>query len=177
MARKPHITVYSDSGRSYACPDVDLKTPEPGYIYMPTRGFSDSLTVFDSGGRCVGWIGARTLGYESVRDWMDDHQWQDVEDEVEAAQKVVATRRSYRKKDLENVRLKTIAALLQGKRLHLFAHGRDFYLGSSKVDRPDPFWYEHPGGRTYKRTPEEVFDYLLPHVGIKAFEDAEVFNA
>lgn len=178
MARTPNITVYSDSGRSYVCPDVELKKPERGFIYMPTRGFSDSLTVFDDRAECIGWISSRTLGYESVRDWMDDHpDWQDIEEKIEEAREVAKARRSYRKKDLVNVRLKTVAALLSGKRLHLVSRGRDFYLGSSKVDRRDPFWYEHSGGRTYKHTPEEVFDYLLPHVGIQAFEDAEVFSA
>jgi hypothetical protein len=63
--------------------------------------------------------------------------------------------------------------LLTGRRLEI--HGKGglvLYAGSSDVHRPDPFWYEHPGGRTYKQTPEEVIRAILPHVGYEAIEKA-----
>ena len=47
-----------------------------------------------------------------------------------------------------------------------------FYMGSTTANRPDPFWYEHRGGRTYKQTPEEVVRAILPHVGVEAIEKA-----
>jgi hypothetical protein len=66
--------------------------------------------------------------------------------------------------------------LIMGKRLEV--HGKAgliFYMGSSKVDRRDPYWYEGPGGRTYKERPEEVVRAILPHVGFDAIDHAQVY--
>ncbi len=49
------------------------------------------------------------------------------------------------------------------------------YMGSSSENRRDPFWYEHPGGRTYKETPQEVVEKVLPHVGFERLDKAKVY--
>ena len=68
-------------------------------------------------------------------------------------------RRSAASKTRERVRLQAIVDL----------------LSESKVNRRDPYWVEHRGGRTYFVTAEEAVDYVLPHVGVKALEDREIF--
>lgn len=80
MLRESSITVYSQSGRSYVCPDKELKSDKSGYVYMPTRGFPGSLTVFNEKGRCVGWMDTRTLGYKDVKAWMKDNpDWEEID--------------------------------------------------------------------------------------------------
>ena len=86
-------------------------------------------------------------------------------------------RRSAVSKTRERVRLQAIVDLLSGRRLYVEGPtGREHvYLGESKVNRRDPYWVEHRGGRTYFVTAEEAVDYVLPHVGVKALEDREIF--
>lgn len=74
---------------------------------------------------------------------------------------------------------RTVLHLIQGKRLEVDGPGRlVLYMGSvpSHIPRRDPYWYEHPGGRTYKESPEEVVRVVLPHVGYKALENAKVYG-
>lgn len=67
--------------------------------------------------------------------------------------------------------------LLTGRRLEIDLPGRRvIYLGSTDAPRADQFWYEHPGGRTYKRTPEEVIQAVLPHVGYTGLAKARVHH-
>lgn len=67
-------------------------------------------------------------------------------------------------------------ALLMGKRLLVKdPGGRPIYLGESArppVGAPGPYWYEHPGGRTYMATPIGVVMAVLPHVGVAQFVSA-----
>jgi hypothetical protein len=73
-----------------------------------------------------------------------------------------------------DVVLRASAKLLMGKRLEIQGPAKlVIYCGSSTVHRDDPFWYEHPGGRTYKRTAEEVIRAILPHVGFRAIDSAK----
>ena len=67
--------------------------------------------------------------------------------------------------------------LIMGRRLEIQGPGKlVLYVGQSLVLRDDPYWYEHPGGRTYKRTPREVLEAILPHVGTDALERAKVHS-
>jgi hypothetical protein len=78
-------------------------------------------------------------------------------------------KKSSREKD---VKMKAVVDLLQGRRLEVSRPDRKLilYAGPSSFD--DTFWYEHPGGRTYKQTPEEVVDTIVRHVGIDALDKA-----
>jgi hypothetical protein len=69
--------------------------------------------------------------------------------------------------------------LMRGKRLEVEGKTRGlvFYLGSSSANRRDPFWLEHPGGRTYYERPEHAVEKLLPHVGTEAIERAKVHES
>lgn len=68
---------------------------------------------------------------------------------------------------------RTAVLLLNGKRLEVRGKaGLIIYLGRATVNRSNPFWYEHPGGRTYKETPEEIIRAVIPHVGFAAIEKA-----
>jgi len=76
----------------------------------------------------------------------------------------------------KDVTLRAAAHLLMGRRLEV--HGKAgliIYMGCSTSNRLDPFWYEHPGGRTYKATAVEVVSAVLPHVGSAAIENAKVW--
>lgn len=77
-----------------------------------------------------------------------------------------------------DVVLRAAAALLTGKRLEVAGKaGAVFYLGSSTENRPDAFWVEHTGGRTYKVTAEECVRLILPHVGVEAIDGAKVWDS
>ena len=69
--------------------------------------------------------------------------------------------------------------LMMGKRLEI--NGRTprevFYLGSSTENRRDPFWLEHPGGRTYAERPEPLVEKVLAHVGTEAVERAKIHSS
>lgn len=72
-----------------------------------------------------------------------------------------------------------VVRLIQGKRLEVQGPGSlVVYMGSvpSHINRRDPYWYEHPGGRTYKEEPLQVVRAVLPHVGYRAIEEAKVYN-
>ena len=74
--------------------------------------------------------------------------------------------------------LQTAGKLMMGKRLEIEGPaGRVFYMGSSTVNRRDPFWLEHSGGRIYKERPEELVEWLLPHVGSEALLKAKVHES
>lgn len=69
--------------------------------------------------------------------------------------------------------LLAVVHLLQGKRLEVQGKaGFIVYMGSTNCGRRDGFYYEHPGGRTYKETPEEIVRAILPHVGVAAIANA-----
>jgi len=70
---------------------------------------------------------------------------------------------------------RAVVHLLQGRRLEVQRGPLTLYMGSSSENRRDPFWYEHPGGRTYKETPLEVVMKVLPHVGFERLEKAKVY--
>jgi hypothetical protein len=71
----------------------------------------------------------------------------------------------------------TALKLILGKRLEIRGKsGMIVYAGQSRESRADPFWYEYPGGRTYKRDAFEVIRAILPHVGIEGLEKAKVFE-
>ena len=81
------------------------------------------------------------------------------------------------KKRISEAVMHATLLLIIGKRLEV--HGKAglvIYLGSSKQDRPDPYWYEHPGGRTYKREAKEVVKAVLPHVGSEALLKAKSYS-
>lgn len=74
-----------------------------------------------------------------------------------------------------DVKLRAVSRLLQGKRLEVEGKGGlVLYMGSTNEPRRDQFWYEHPGGRTYKNTPEEIVDVVIRHVGLDAVDRAKV---
>ncbi len=73
---------------------------------------------------------------------------------------------------------RAIVHLIMGKRLEVQGKaGLVIYMGQSRENRRDPFWYEHPGGRTYKGTAAEVLHAVLPHVGTAAIANAKVWEA
>lgn len=71
-----------------------------------------------------------------------------------------------------------IARLQQGKRLEVQSPGHViYYMGSSRhLGQHEPYWYEHPGGRTYKEEPIQVVRAVLAHVGYKAIDRAKVYS-
>ena len=77
---KSTIVVYTQKGASYVCPDKEIKKPNSSYVYVPTRGFSGSLTVFNKSNRCVGWIDTRSLGFPNAKAWMAAHpEWKELD--------------------------------------------------------------------------------------------------
>ena len=80
----------------------------------------------------------------------------------------------------DDVILRASVKLITGKRLEVQGPGHlVIYMGQSPlhIARRDPFWYEHPGGRTYKETAEEVVRAVLPHVGAAAIDRAKVYES
>jgi hypothetical protein len=68
-------TVYT-TNRSVQMPANRIDVPDPAYVYVPLRGYSASLAVFQNG-RCVGWIDTRKLGYENAKAWVAGTGWID----------------------------------------------------------------------------------------------------
>lgn len=58
-------------------PENQVKEDKPEYVYVPLRGYSASLAVFDISDACIGWIDTRTLGYESAAEWIKATKWRD----------------------------------------------------------------------------------------------------
>ncbi len=56
--------------RSIFIPEVEVTHPQEWYKYEALRGSSQTLAVFNSG-ICIGWIKVETLGYPSVKDWLN----------------------------------------------------------------------------------------------------------
>lgn len=76
---------------------------------------------------------------------------------------------------VEDAVMRAKVRLIQGRRLEVQGPGRLIvYMGSTDAPRRDSFWYEHPGGRTYKEDPEDVVRAVLKHVGYQALNDARV---
>jgi len=65
------------ANRQIFIPDRQIKRDDPEYVYVPLRGYSASLAVFDLDDRVIGWIDTRTLGYESAKEWMRATNWRD----------------------------------------------------------------------------------------------------
>ena len=63
--------------RSYQVPDVTITVDDPTYIYVPARGYSSRLIVFDINDNAIGTIDTRTLGHENVKAWMAATNWYD----------------------------------------------------------------------------------------------------
>lgn len=64
--------------------------------------------------------------------------------------------------------------LLNGARFEVAGPGGVvFYMGCAEEDRPDPYWYDGPLGRTYKQLPEDVVAAVLVRAGVEALEKAK----
>ena len=68
--------VYT-TNKTYSMPECELLIPMPHYVYVPLRGYSSLLAVFDFGDECIGWIATDTLGYPDVKAWMHGTNWID----------------------------------------------------------------------------------------------------
>jgi len=64
--------------RDVFVPDRKITKPSPVFIYVPVRGYSSHLIVFDIHDRCIGWIDTRTLGYENAKEWIKATGWRDM---------------------------------------------------------------------------------------------------
>ena len=85
--------------------------------------------------------------------------------------------KKYSVRERKYVLMVTKIDLLNGRRLEVHGPGRlVLYMGSNDTNPREPFYYEHPGGRTYKATPKEVIDVVLRHVGYEAVEKAVRHN-
>lgn len=72
--------MYDDAYTQNGCisiPDREITKDLKGYIYVPLKGYSKTLAVFDEDDVCIGWILAETLGYSSANAWMKDTKWVD----------------------------------------------------------------------------------------------------
>jgi len=58
-------------------PDRKITKPSHVFNYVPVRGYSAHLLVFDIHDRCIGWIDTRTLGYENAKEWIKATGWRD----------------------------------------------------------------------------------------------------
>lgn len=73
--RKPQGDLaWTGEGNPIFVPEVRIDAICPTHIYVPTRGYVGSLAVFD-GPNCIGWMDVRTLGYETVKDWIAGAGW------------------------------------------------------------------------------------------------------
>ena len=61
----------------YQVPDKEIKVIDPSHVYVPARGYSAGLIVFDLNDHPIGWIDTRTLGYENAKAWMLATMWRD----------------------------------------------------------------------------------------------------
>ena len=62
-------TVYTATG-SLWMPENKITEVVPGHTYEPLRGYGSVMAVLDADGTCIGWILSETLGYPTVKDWM-----------------------------------------------------------------------------------------------------------
>ena len=67
---KWHGVAYTKNKQIHI-PDTKITEDKPEYNYAPLRGFGYILAVFDLDDKCIGWIESSTLGYDSVKDWME----------------------------------------------------------------------------------------------------------
>ena len=63
--------------RKILVPDHQILEDKPEYVYVPLRGYSVTLAVFDLMGQCIGWINVDKLGYPNVKTWMQETKWID----------------------------------------------------------------------------------------------------
>lgn len=60
-------------------PETEIKENKPEYIYVPLRGYNHILAVV-LGPRPIlslGWILVTTLGFDSVKKWIESTNWVD----------------------------------------------------------------------------------------------------
>jgi len=69
-------TVYTQNNR-YQMPDVEIKKDDSSYVYVPLRGTSATLAVFDINDKLIGWINTETLGYPDAKSWIAGEKWID----------------------------------------------------------------------------------------------------
>ena len=74
--RKEGTTAYT-LNREIFIPEHEIKKDSSSYIYVPLRGYSAMLAVYDINDRVIGWIDTRTLGYENVGAWIKGEKWID----------------------------------------------------------------------------------------------------
>ncbi len=68
-----------------------------------------------------------------------------------------------------------VVRLIEGLRLECSVPGRPtLVLGRSDVGRRDPYFCEHPGGRTYHEDPREAAAFVVAHLGVQALEEARI---
>lgn len=69
--------VYTENSSHYM-PDIQLDH-NPNYTYKALRGYAYVLGVFQNDS-CIGWINVVNLGYDSVKDWMENEQIKEFND-------------------------------------------------------------------------------------------------
>lgn len=65
------------SNREINIPDIEIKENNTQHVYVPLRGYSASLAVFDIDDNLIGWIDTRTLGFENAKEYMSGTGWRD----------------------------------------------------------------------------------------------------
>lgn len=75
-SHKEYDVAYTAT-REIHIPHVKIGVDDPTYVYVPCRGYSATMAVFDTEDKCVGWIHIHTLGYNSVDEWMKATNWID----------------------------------------------------------------------------------------------------
>jgi hypothetical protein len=58
-------------------PDIEIKSIQTNHKYVPLRGHGYVMAVYDNHKNCIGWVDVKTLGYETVKDWMSKTNWID----------------------------------------------------------------------------------------------------
>lgn len=58
-------------------PEVKITEDDPTAVYVPLRGCSGSLAVFNLEDVCIGWLPIEVLGFPSVKEWMAATGWRD----------------------------------------------------------------------------------------------------
>jgi hypothetical protein len=59
---KTQYNTCHTQNKSIFLPDIEIKEDKPEYVYVPLRGDSASLAVFNLDDRCIGWINSSNLG-------------------------------------------------------------------------------------------------------------------